>query len=46
MWYYVVRVEEKDFLLSVEVIDKSMRKNLMLIMVYDPTQEDRRERAF
>jgi hypothetical protein len=43
MWYYVVKLEEKEFLLSVEVIDKSMRKNLMLIVVYDPAQEDRRE---
>jgi exonuclease III len=41
--FEVVKIEENEFLLSVEVIDKGMRKNLMLIMVYGPVQEDRRE---
>jgi hypothetical protein len=36
-------VEEKEFLVEVEVFDKSLRKNLSLVMVYGPAHEDRRD---
>jgi hypothetical protein len=41
--FEIVRVDEKEFLLAVEVTEKSMKINLMLIMVYGPAHEDRRE---
>jgi hypothetical protein len=39
----IIKVEEKEFLVEVEVFDKSLRKNLSLVMVYGPAHEDRRD---
>jgi hypothetical protein len=39
----IIKVEEKEFLVEVEVFDRSLRKNLSLVMVYGPAHEDRRD---
>jgi hypothetical protein len=39
----IIKVEEKEFLVEVEVYDKSLRKNLSLVMVYGPAHKDRRD---
>jgi hypothetical protein len=41
--FEIIRVGEKEFLIAVEVQDKSLKKNRMLIMVYGPAHEDRRD---
>jgi hypothetical protein len=48
-WHWlptIVKVEEKEFLLKVEVFDKNLRKNISLVMVYGPALEDRRDVFF
>jgi hypothetical protein len=36
-------MEEKEFAVMAEVFDKSQKRNLMLVTIYGPAQEERRE---